>query len=1124
MAKKAYILSLLFCFFLQISYASQFDPGEELYKKDSLLSIPFISTPPTIDGVISLSEWDSSAAITGFYRYSNGQLMDDSPVAFICYDKTNIYILFITPKPTERNLIAKCSTRDGSTYQDDAVEVFLYTGDNLYQIITNTLGTITDLKNNDPAWNGQFTIAAGTEFTNQLFKKWGLNNLYWFTEMAIPFAQLDSTSEITKDWTINLAIDRASPWASLSPLKGEGNFADIRLFSKLVFLDKYAPYAQITSLGDIKFGDFDIRGTLFNPSSNSVDMHLEFDARKKGSTVTDDAYRNIMGVIHTESTTFSIAPNTNMPINIKKSYPETEINQFAIGLSFSETKTKKMQDLITRQGPLTVEPPLILKIGNVPSKESVMLSIDTTGLKNKIHEEYTIKTTISQKGTVVLPEKTIKTLPGISELHVDYSTLSQGSYDCNVVITTNDGTTLNSAQGTFNKISPPEWLTSTIYDEYGKVDRVPLPWKPVKLTDDGNSIEVWGRKISWNQKSILPSNIKTQDIELLQQPMKLVITVANKKYIVPCQTTSVAEVSEKRISRKSQGSVAGLTVSLDMWIEYDGFLWVDITTSGKDVVGTAQVEVYMPANQTTLYQTFNRPQTGCIGNKLVELPWISNESIINFYHWLGNEDFGLGFTYTSLESWIPASENNYATIYPSKDTVKYTINLIEKPTSLGNRNFRFGIQATPIKPLPSDYHSIMADTLNYEPWKAWQSIPENIDMLLVWPLETGIMKGLNDPYNVNKIAMQDNLAKAHEKHVGLLTVAACPQKISPLSKEFYDWLLEWQTIPASILNWDGIPHYQDCGASYTFRKWLFYGWAIKNVKELGTEGIYFDGWQAGQMGCANPNHGCGWTDSDGKRHLTVPVLAGREFNQRMILFLEDNVKSPYVHAKTASAREGFPQYHYWIHSWEFVPSVMGFATEWLSGEFAGWPLQGTSMLKPEGTIGGCVGLDLLRTRCLSTNYGVPNMFLPLMWENTENHATDKQTLNMYAWLLPHGIPLGGLGYMNQKTVVDISKIFINFNTRSAMFTPGWRPNPYWNIETPKIREVMIATWAYPDKNKVLAVVSNLMIKETQDIVLKWTGVEDVIVKNARTRELIECRNKTVHLTLEPESFVLLSVE
>jgi len=1122
--KNILISCLFICICFSILQASQFDPGEELYTKSSTLNIPPISKTPNIDGIISLDEWDIAAAVTGFHSYSNGQLINNGPVVFLAYNEANIYVLFMTPKPEGRELLGKCIIPDGPTYQDDAVEVFLQTSQNLYQIVVNSIGTVTDLKDNDPKWNGNFITKTSSIDSGKL-PNWGLGGAYWFAEMAIPFSQLNTKPDEKQVWGINLAVDRAAPWASLAPLKGTGDFADTSLFSKLHFMSNSDPYAQITSLGNIRFGEFDIRGILFNPGPSAINMNVQFDVRKKGSTVTDDAYRNVVGIIHTENETFSVAPGANIPISIKKSYPETEANQFAFAISSTEPETKKSQDLLTRQGILKIEPPLNLSVGNIPSNNCISLKIDTSGLIEKIKDKCIIKINVQQTNTNVLPEKSFETLPGISETIIDYNILSVGTYRCLVGIHKQDGTVLAQTETTFNKVASPEWLKSSIYDEYGQVDRVPLPWKSVEESNDGKTIQVWGRKMDWETGSILPASITSQNIELLTKPIKFILKINDKDYVIPCQKFAITEKQNKRISLKSEGCIQGLTVSANMWVEYDGFLWVDLTTSGGTINGTARIEIQMPADKATLYQTFNRPQTGWIEDKTIELPWIANESIVNFYHWLGNEDVGLGFTYTSLEHWMPSSENNYATITQSKESVKYTINLIEKPASLANRNFRFGIQATPIKPLPSDYHSMLSDTLNHESWKAWQQIPENIDMLLVWPLETGIMKGLNNPYNVNAESMKASIAKAHEKHVGMVTVAACPQKISPLSEGFDDWLLEWQTIPTSILNWDNVPHYQDCGASYTFRKWLFYGWAIENVKKFNTDGVYFDGWQAGQMGCSNPHHGCGWTDSNGKRKLTVPVLEGREFNQRMILFLEDNVKSEYALAKTAPAREGFPKYHYWIHSWEFVPSVMGFATEWLSGEFAGWPLQGTGMLKPEGTLGGCVGLGLLRTRCLSTNWGVPNMFLPLMWENTENPSTDKQTLNTYAWLLPHGIPLGGnLGYMNHNTTVEISKIFMQFDSRNSEFIPAWKNNPYFSIEKPKIKEVLVATWAHPKKNKVLAVVSNLMVNKTEDITLSWKGLADAKFKNARTGEVIESVDGKICISLKPESFILISAE
>ena len=57
----------------------------------------------------------------------------------------------------------------------------------------------------------------------------------------------------------------------------------------------------------------------------------------------------------------------------------------------------------------------------------------------------------------------------------------------------------------------------------------------------------------------------------------------------------------------------------------------------------------------TLYQTFAGAYAGWVGEKAIKIPWMTNVAgnIINFYHWLGNEDRGLGFTFTSLENCTP---------------------------------------------------------------------------------------------------------------------------------------------------------------------------------------------------------------------------------------------------------------------------------------------------------------------------------------------------------------------------------------------------------------------------------------------------------------------------------------
>lgn len=668
----------------------------------------------------------------------------------------------------------------------------------------------------------------------------------------------------------------------------------------------------------------------------------------------------------------------------------------------------------------------------------------------------------------------------------------------------------------------PEWLTSPVYDEYGQQDRVLLPWTPVEC---GNrEVRVWGRVMRWTEGSLLPSSITSQGQELLAAPMQLWVGLGGREQAVPLDSFEVLERRASRATFRATGTVEGLRFTTEIWVEYDGFLWVtlqaEVPEPDRPVEGL-RIVVGLDRRRTPLYQTFARRLAGFIGDDPLPLPWLADpaEGIVNFYHWLGNEDGGLGFTYTSLEHWAPHSEEAFCRIIPAPDTVWYQINLAEKPVQLEGRVYRFGIQATPIKPLPPDYHSMVSAAAQWAPWKAWQQIPENLDDVVIWP--PGIMQGLNNPYHVNAEGLRSQVQEVHARRVAVV-FTGCPQKVSPGDDWFEDWRLEWITWPESILEWDGVPHWQNCGRSYALRKWLFHGWT-QLVQRFGLDGIYWDGWQTGQIACTNSRHGCGWTDEHGKRHRTVPVLEGREFNQRMAAFLEDHVHSIHRPA-TAPERPGFPRYIWRIHSWEFVPSVMGFATSWLTGEFAAYPLEGPSMLTPEGTLGKSLGLGLLRARCLSTNWGVPNQFHLMMWEHTENHPTDRQTLSSLAWLLPHGIPLGELAYLNQKTYLEIARILMAFRTRQARFIPAWRPNPYLAIEGPKCPEVMVATWDHHPEPQVLAVVSNLKVDEGQEAALRWTGFAGPQVVEARSGQPVPLVDGRLRLRLGPESFVLLRLE
>ena len=1112
-----------------VCLASEFDPLEDLYKAPCLVSAPRVSVSPRVEGAFSAADWTSAAAVCGFFDFNTGDILTPGPLAFLAHDAQALSILVLVPVEAGRPLTAAVRERDGPVFTDDSVEAYLQTprGD-LFQICVNSLGALADFRNRDKAWNGSLGVTAGEMPEHALPPEWGVGGeRYWCARLRLPFAELGvAPPQPGEEWHVNLAVNRHGPWATLAPIRGD-SFAETKAFPALRFLPPDSPFCQLTSLGDVRSGRAQVTGRLVNPSPAPVKCTADLDLRKEGSRLTQDAYRNVIGAIHSATVPLTVAPHSSAPIPLRRDVSDVSLNRLALRVAVLDAAGKPATTLLLQHGPVTVAPPLALRLGNVPSGKYLALEVDASGLR-RLGATGTVTLVLEardEKGAARLTRR--QTIPlGVATVRFDYATLPPGRYTLRATALSPAGKPLTTTEAAFRCPTPPVWLTDRTYDDYGTTDRVPLPWTPVRIS--GRTVSVWGREMSWSPASILPTSIKSQGVELLRRPMALVLTVAGQECPVPLDALQVTGQHKNRVSLTAAGTASGITVNADMWVEYDGFLWVSLRVAdavqGRKVDGLRVVSV-LPAAQTTLYQTFCRPLTGWIGDKPIKLPWLSvpGESTVDFYHWLGDEDKGLGFTYTTLRDWSPLSEDNFATIVPGQGEVQYRVNLIEQPASLDGRRFEFGVQATPIKPLPPDYHAMLGATLQYDPWRAIQQIPEAIDATLIWPQETGAMPGLNAPYNVKPDVMRQATKYAHDKGIAFLGMANCPQKVSAQSADFDDYRLEWQALPESVLNWDGVPQVQDCGKSYTLRKWLFYGWAIENVRKFGLDGIYNDGWMAGTMACSNPHHGCGWTDAKGQRHLTVPVLEGREYNHRLLLFLEDNVKSPYIPPRAGAPRPGFPQYHYRIHSWEFVPTVMGFATQWLTGEFTGYPLQGQSMLTPEGTYGKCMGLGLLRSRCLSTNWGVPNTFHALMWEAGEKDP-NRQTLMAFAWFLPHGVPLGEITYMNQETVVEIEKLLLAFGTRTATFTPCWRANPYVEIEGAHPREWVVATWDHGPQKPVLVVVSNLEVDKPADIPLRWKGFAGAKVTDAQTGEAVAVTDGKLTVRVEAERFRLLKVE
>ena len=170
----------------------------------SVVPLPSAQVKPascaiTIDGKLDDAAWAGAAKV----RLSYTNLGNPAPVitnVYLTYDDKCLYMGFDAVEPNMDRLKATVDKRDGPTFYDDSVEVYVdptVKHGEYYHLSTNTLGTRFDENVLDPEWNAQWTTASMKGASG------------WTVEMAIPFASIGASAPTPgARWALNLTRNR----------------------------------------------------------------------------------------------------------------------------------------------------------------------------------------------------------------------------------------------------------------------------------------------------------------------------------------------------------------------------------------------------------------------------------------------------------------------------------------------------------------------------------------------------------------------------------------------------------------------------------------------------------------------------------------------------------------------------------------------------------------------------------------------------------------------------------------------------------------------------------------------------------------------------------------------------
>ncbi len=195
--------------------------------------------PPVIDASAQDPCWQEGMVATDFSVLGSGgtERAFRQTTVRAAWDDEALYLHAILLEPDPNSITAKVAERDGQTWMEDALEVFLQpdlTRSDYLHFIVNARGVVYDERSEDPGYDAQARVQA--EIGQQA----------WQVEMAIPWADLSGVPPRPGDeWGFNIGREHRpvepSEWSTWAPLKPKDKkFAHPDLFGRLKFAEQPA--------------------------------------------------------------------------------------------------------------------------------------------------------------------------------------------------------------------------------------------------------------------------------------------------------------------------------------------------------------------------------------------------------------------------------------------------------------------------------------------------------------------------------------------------------------------------------------------------------------------------------------------------------------------------------------------------------------------------------------------------------------------------------------------------------------------------------------------------------------------------------------------------------------------
>lgn len=672
---------------------------------------------------------------------------------------------------------------------------------------------------------------------------------------------------------------------------------------------------------------------------------------------------------------------------------------------------------------------------------------------------------------------------GVAQANLPTASLKPGTYQ--VVANVTAGT--QHAQISRDFVVPDlSWMGNTL----GKQDVVLPPWTPVTTSKLANGFDIscWGRTYRF-LGGPLPVAIFSQGQSMLAHPMALNV-VSNGKTL-PWQNESIKLIESSATHAVLEGQADAATpagtlhLTTDIRIEYDGLATLSLHLQKPSGWQPDAVSLVIPMRQQNAIYYHRAESAGAGPAGLVPAgTGVVDQTSFQPFAWLGDDARGLFWFCETAQFWPNWQDNGALQIVRNSDSVAMTINLQKGQTLPDDWTYDFGIEATPVKPIPAD-------------WRKWRLAPAaGAKVDIMWPTPTkNSEKYYGYPEAANDAAFANTVKEIHDKGEAAIPYSSLTF-VSGASPEYRWFAKQWDIGLHDTQSSDVASFNAPFNAVSTQQQTLqdFLTWKdLEFMKQFGLDGYYFDNSVAWPSTYADA--GYGWQDGDVRRP-TYGILANRELYRRVYAVVKAKNPNAFVMAHM-SGKVTIP--------------FLAYADAMLNGEqFRG---------KVKDSYMDVMSLGEWRALYSGRQWGVMGYFLPEF--DAAHGKLVAPTRGLAALVMLHDVAVWP-EWSNLSVWNAMYSALDKFGYVDSTFIPYWSPNP---PASTNMKDVYVSAYRRADGRDLLVVGNTSREPRSGTVTLNPSalGVSTATVLSWPDGTPLSHPNGTIQISMDGLDYRLLLV-